>query len=266
MEDRRVGSQPSATVNRVHSERPNGKAVALGMLAIIAVATLAISRCDASPVEAVAAWEGDGFDQGYGFAMAGISFRDGRTISIPLRVTGSYLYYNFGEAGEVIRVSGPGTAGLIGIRSTRPWGTVAALSGGEVRWEKREHEIPGGASVARGGVIAQVEAEFAWSRRLRPFLLANYSGSARYVYGRAGLRWQISNLDWRGPLTWSLGVEGVGQGNGDTDAVQGGATVECALVHSRSTLSLRGGYKDSASSEGGRRHGGYVGVGLYRRF
>jgi hypothetical protein len=240
----------------------------LAATAMIVIAVLSASRCGASPVEGIAGWEGDGFDQGYGFATAGVSFQDGRTISIPLRISGSYLYYNFGEAGEVIRVSGPGTAGLIGIRSTRPWGTIAASSGGEIRWEKREHELPGGtgASVARVGVIAQLETELVWGRRLRPFLLANYSGSARYVYGRAGMRWQISNIDWRGPLTWSLGLEGVGQGNADTDAVQGGATVDCALVRSRISLSLRGGYKDSASSDGGRRHGAYIGGGLYRRF
>jgi hypothetical protein len=268
MEDCGVGRQPGATLNRARSERGRAKAVALTTAVIVAVASLTAPRCDASPLEGIAGWEGDGFDQGYGFAMAGVSFLEGRTISIPLRVNGSYLYYNYGEAGNVIRVSGPGGAGLIGIRGTRPWGTVAALTGGEVRWEKREREIPGGgnASVTRGGIIAQVEGEFAWSPRLRPFLLANYSGSARYVYGRAGLRWQISNIDWRGPLTWSLGIEGVGQGNADTDALQGGATVECSLVPSRVSLSVRGGYKDSASSDGGRRHGAYVGVGLYRRF
>ncbi len=244
------------------------KVVALAATAVAAVAGLAASRCQASPVEGIAGWEGDGFDQGYGFASAGVSFLDGRTISIPLRVNGSYLYYNYDEAGDVVRVSGPGSAGLIGIRCTRSWGTVAALTGGEIRWERREREMPGAtqARVARGGVVAQVEAEIVCSRRLRPFLLANYSGSARYAYGRAGLRWQMTNIDWRGPLTWSLGIEGVGQGNADTDAVQVGATLECALVRSRVSLSARGGYKDGASPDGGRRHGEYVGVGLYRRF
>ncbi len=76
----------------------------------------------------------------------------------------------------------------------------------------------------------------------------------------------MSNLDWRGPITWSLGLEGVGQGNTDTDAVQGGATMECAFIPSRISVGVRGGYKDSASSEGGRRQGGYVGIGVYRLF
>jgi hypothetical protein len=85
-------------------------------------------------------------------------------------------------------------------------------------------------------------------------------------YGRAGLRCQISNLEWRGPTAWSIGVDGVGQGNADTDAIQGGGSLECALVRSRVSLNVRGGYKESASSDGGRRQGGYVGGGIYKRF
>ena len=255
-------------MNRLGSERYWLKTVAVAAVLTGAVAGLTASPSGASSVEGIAGWEGDGFEQGYGFAMAGVSLLKGRAISIPVRVSGNYLYYNYDEAGEVIRVSGPGSAGLIGVRSIRPWGTVAALTGGEIRWERRDRETMGGpgASVARGGIVAQLEGEIARSRRLRPFILANYSGSARYVYGRAGLRWQISNIEWHGPLTWSLGIEGVGQGNADTDAVQGGATVECAFVRSRISLSVRGGYKNSASSDAGRRDGGYLGAGFYRRF
>lgn len=254
----------------MRSEWPIRSAVLLTIAAMAAVAVLAPPRCPASPVDGVAGWEGDSFDQGYGFAMAGLSFGHDRAISVPVHVSASYLYYNYDESREVIRVSGPGGAALFGVRSTRPWGTLTALAGGEIRWERRKHESEGGAgasaSVARGGIVAQIEGELAWSRRLRPFVFANYSGSARYFYGRTGLRWQISNTDWSGPVTWSLGLEGVGQGNADTDAMQGGATVECSLARSRIALSLRGGYKSSASSDGGRRHGGYIGVGLYRRF
>ncbi|PYP40162.1 MAG: hypothetical protein DMD48_04455 [Gemmatimonadetes bacterium] len=205
-------------MNRLGSERYWLKTVTVAAVLTGAVAGLTATPAEASSVEGIAGWEGDGW--------------------------------------------------LIGVRSTRPWGTVAALTGGEIRWERRDRETMGGpgASVARGGIVAQVEGEIACSRRLRPFILANYSGSARYVYGRAGLRWQISNIEWHGPLTWSLGIEGVGQGNADTDAVQGGATVECAFVRSRISLGVRGGYKNSASSDGGRRDDGYLGAGFYRRF
>jgi hypothetical protein len=200
--------------------------------------------------------------------MVGSSVWRSERISLPIRITGNYLYYNYAEGGETIDVRGPGCAAMTGIRTTQAWGSAAALAGGEIRWERRDRSSASGASsvVARGSVVAQIEGDFAWGRRLHPFLLVNYSGSARYTYGRVGLRWQVSNLEWRDPLTWSLGLEGVGQGNSDTDALQVGGAVECVLVRSRISLSVRGGYKDSASSDGGRRGGGYVGMGVYRRF
>jgi hypothetical protein len=243
-------------------------AMAPVLVCTVAMACMGATRCGAGSLEGIGGWEGDGFEQGYGFAMIGGSISASPTLSVPLRVNASYLYYNYADQGAVTRVSGPGGAALFGLRSTRPWGTLAMMTGGEIRWEKRDRDASSiaSAAIARGGAVAQVDGDFAWSKRLRPFLLVSYSSSARYTYGRAGLRWQASNLDWSGPITWSFGFEGVGQGNADTDAVQGGAILECAIVHSRMTLSLRGGYKDSASPDGGRRQGGYVGAGFYRRF
>jgi hypothetical protein len=224
--------------------------------------------CAAATREGIAGWEGDGFDQGYGFAMLGALLPKTERLSFPVRLTGSYLYYNFEEAGETVKVKAPGGAVQFGVRTTRDWGVVTALLGGDLRWETRDRETmprPNSA-VARGGVMAQIDGDLRWSKRLHPFWLVNYSGSAHYVYGRAGLRCQVSNLDWRGPLTWAVGVEGIGQGNPDTDAIQAGGTLECTLVRQGLSLSVRGGYKDSASSDQERRQGGYVGAGLYHHF
>ncbi len=251
------------------AHRRRSRAVALTAAGVLIAACAAATRCEASSIEGIAGWEGDGFDQGYGFATLGGAVSGGAHASFPLRITGSYLYYDYRAAAGAVKVRGPGVGGMAGLRNNaRPWGTISILAGGEVRWERRERQGSSGAgsAVARGGAVAQADGDFTWGRRLHPFLLVNYSGSARYVYGRAGLRWQISNIEWQGPLTWSPGIEGVGQGNADTDAVQAGATVECAVVRSRISVGARGGYKDSASPEGGRRHGAYVGVGLYRRF
>jgi len=243
----------------------------MGRFAILWAAALMLHAavpCAASPLEGIAGWEGDGFEQGYGFAMLGAFLPKSEHVSFPIRMTGSYLYYNFEESGETVKVRAPGGAGQLGVRSTQPWGTVTALLGGDLRWETRDREFTEGpnSAVARGGIMAQVDGDLRWAKRLHPFWLINYSGSAHYLYGRAGLRCQISNLDWQGPIAWSIGVEGIGQGNPDTDAVQGGGTLECALVHSHLSLSARAGYKDSASSDQERRHGGYVGAGVYRHF
>jgi hypothetical protein len=239
---------------------------AAGAGALVAFLLCCGSGVLAGPLEGIAGWEGDGFHQGYGFATAGLLLNERGGLLLPLRVSGSYLYYNYRDGGAEVTVRAPGAAAMLGPRLARSWGSVTLLAGGEVRWERRLQEgtsVPA-AAVARGGAVLQGEGDFRAGRRLRPVALVSYSGSSRYVYGRAALRWQLTNLDWSGPATWLLGVEGVGQGNRDTDAVQGGATVECSL--GRLSLSIHGGYKDSASSDSARRRGGYIGAGIYRRF
>jgi len=240
---------------------------------LLATATLCAAlgwprAAGAGPLEGIAGWEGDGYHQGYGFATAGLLLGDGGHLVVPVRISGSYLYYNFREQGEEVSVRAPGAAGSLGLRLVGEWGTATLLAGGEVRWEQRLRESVStpAASIARGGAVLQAESDLKLSGRLRPFLLFNYSGSSRYLYGRALLRWQCSNLDWQGPASWFVGIEGVGQGNRDTDAFQGGTTVECALTHARLSLSVHGGWKSSASSDSARRDGGYVGAGIYRRF
>jgi hypothetical protein len=219
-------------------------------------------------VEGIAGWEGDAFHQGYGFVTAGLLPSAGRGWVLPVRVTASYLYYDYRTNGVRVAVRSPGVSTALGVRLARSWGTVTLLSGGEVRWERRERGMAPGpaAAVARGGLILQGEADLEVSRRIRQALLLTYSGSSRYLYGRAAMQWQCTNLDWRGPTSWFLGIEGVGQGNHDTDAVQAGGVIECTLVRARLSLSIHGGYKDSAASDSDRRRGGYFGAGLYRRF
>lgn len=254
-------------MNRGFGRFPRRCAATLVFGAIFAVACIDSGRCDAAPLEAVAGWEGDGFEQSYGFVSVGTSIHEGTRTGVPFRVSGSFLRYNYREREETIDVQGPGCSAMTGIRRAGPGGQFAVLAGGEIRWEQRDRTTGSTplATVARGSVVGQFEADFTWGRRLRPFVLVTYSGSARYAYGRTGFRWQATNLDWKGPRTWSLGLEGTGQGNSDTDAIQGGALVECALVRSRLSLSLHGGYKDNAFANG-RRRGGYLGLGAYRRF
>jgi hypothetical protein len=249
------------TVGRIGRRRAAAAACLLAALALF-------SPARAAGVEGIAGWEGDGYDQGYGFAMLGAFLAGGTTVSWPLRISGSYLYYNYADGGATVRVQAPGVAATTGIRWTGARGSIGVAAGGEIRRERREREAtPVTVDVVpRGGFLAQGEGEVAWGRRLHPFFLVSYAGAARYTYGRAGLRCQLSNLDWSGPRVWSLGLEGVGQGNRDTDAFQGGAFVDLALVPSRISVSLHGGFKESAAPDGGRRRGGYLAAGLYRRF
>lgn len=272
MENRGAGSQSGEALS---DSRPCAGPAAPrpgllpALLAVVLIASQAIARPGvAAPVETIGGWEGDSFGQGYGFATLGALLDDGRSISFPVRVTGSYLYYEFEDDGATTRVRAPGAAGLIGIRSNGARATVTLTGGGEARWERRATESGGGfgGAVVRGRGVFEGTAELRVGRRLRPFLLGTYSGSARYLFGRAAIRWQCSNLDWSGPTTWNAGIEATGQGNADTDALQLGGILECAFTRARLSVGVHGGYKSSDSGTGTRRTGGYGGVSLYRRF
>jgi hypothetical protein len=267
MADPRTGRESGSPV-RPAGRRPApgvGRA-AVGALVVGAILVLAaVAR--AGPPEGIAGWEGDSFHQGYGFATLGLS-PGGSHVEFPLRLSASYLYYDYRDGLSRVSVRAPGASLAAGLRSAGRRGSIAMLAGGEVRWERRRTGATRAfaPAVARGGIVLQGEGELRAGRRFRPVVLVSYSGSSRYVYGRSALRWQCGNLDWSGPATWLIGVEGVGQGNRDTDAFQAGATIECSLARAGLSLSLHGGVKSSASTETDRRVGGYLGAGLYRRF
>lgn len=240
----------------------------LGAVASWWIALSSIPTVCAAPFEGIAGWEADGFGQGYGFLTFGTFAGEGGRLSVPIRITASYLYYDYRAGGTDVSVQAPGTSGSLGLRAAPGWGGFTVLVGSELRWERREREGVSGApaAVARGGIVVQGELDAAPSRQLRPSLLASYSGSSRYIYGRALLRWQCSNLDWRGPTTWFLGIEGIGQGNQDTEAAQAGGTLDCTIVPAHLTVGIHGGYKRSESSNAPRREGLYAGAGIYRKF
>jgi|GEM_PF-4766936 len=223
----------------------------------------------AGAFEGIAGWEGDVFEQGYGFVAIGFLSPSGPSSTVFLgRITGSYLYYNYRDASGGVHVQAPGAGLQLGVSKVGPSWAVALLGGGDLRWERRRVETAPefGEAVAKGGATLQGEAYFHIGARIQPSLLVNYSGSARYTYGRALTLWQLSNLHWTAPTAWFVGLEAIGQGNYESDALQVGGVLTCSILRPQLSLSLRGGFKDASDSETARRQGGYVGAGLYHRF
>lgn len=243
------------------------RATLVGWLLLAGVPALSVPTYSAAAtIEGIAGWERGGSKQGYGFLTAGVLTRETGSGALPVRVTGSYLYYEYETAAEQVTVQAPGVSGLSGIRRSGHKGSISLLIGGEVRRERRERELGAGViSVTwRGGVVAQTEGSLSLGS-FQPQGLLVYSGASRYLYGRGLLRWQCTNRSWAGPRTWFLGIEGVGQGNADVHAVQAGIAMDCTFVRPRLNLGLRGGVKRT-SFGGTDRDGGYFGVGLYRAF
>jgi len=219
----------------------------------------------ATPVELIGGWEGDRRAQGYGFVALGTTLPMAPRMALVVRVTGSHLTYAYDSTGAEIHVRSPGLSLLAGPRLTGPRGSLTVLAGGEGRRERRER-----AGLEResdvGGAVVQADGDIAVGRRGRLFALANWSGASDYLYGRAAARRQLNDLSWSGPAVWFAGVEGVLQGNDESDAWQFGGFIECALTRLRASLAAHAGTRSSGSPGGTRRHDGYLGLGLYHRF
>jgi hypothetical protein len=226
----------------------------------------ATARAAEGPIEALGGWEGDSFHQGYGYAGVGWLIPAGPRRVIPVRLSGSYLYYNFRDAGSTTMVESPGVSLLTGIRIAGARGSFTVMGGGEVRRERREKQSAPAITEVSSSGIAQADGDLALGPRWRGFMLVNYSGAAQYVYGRGALRFQFTNLGWQGPTSLFAGIEAVRQGNDETNAAQGGGFFEWNLVRARVSASLHGGYKETWSAGERHRHGSYVGASLYHRF
>jgi hypothetical protein len=237
-------------------------------LATLATLGIAARAAEAGPFELITGWEGDSHVQGYGFVSVRALIPAGAHLTVPLGASGSFLYYTYDSSGASIRVRSPGVSLLTGLRVAGSDGSVSVLGGGEIRRERRETGDPtlSTREETNGGFIVQAEADLALARRWRALALANYAGAARYTYGRGAIRYQASNLDWQGPRSLFLGVEGVRQGNDESDAFQFGGFVECSLVPEHLSLALRSGYKESWSPGEVHRRGGYLGLSAYRAF
>jgi Cellulose biosynthesis protein BcsS len=226
------------------------------------------ARGESAALEGLAGWEGDSHGQGYGFAGLGWLIPAGPKLVVPLRALGSYLYYDFESSGVTTKVRSPGVTLMSGIRFPGARGSLTLLGGGEARREQRTDDTGTGTSETKttSGIVLQADGDRAIGDRWRGFLFANYGGATRYLYGRTAIRRQMTNLEWKRPTSFFLGLEAIGQGNDESDAIQGGAFAEWTLVPHHASLAVRGGYKDNWSPGESHRRGGYLGFSLYHRF
>lgn len=217
-------------------------------------------------IEGLAGWEGDGFGQGYGFVGAGALEPISTRFTLVTRLSASYLYYSFESSGTTTSVVSPGMSAMTGLRTRFARGSAAVLGGYEARWEERRTDAAPDETGVTGGGVVQADADLGLGRRWRGFVFANYAGAARYLFSRVAVRWQATNLEWNDPIAFFIGVEGIGQGNDESVAAQGGPFVEWTFVPQRLSVALRGGYKRSWSPDGPHRRGAYGGLSLYHRF
>jgi hypothetical protein len=244
----------------------SGRRVRLAL--IIAFTLCPATSLRAGVLEGFAGLEGDTRQDGYGFAGVGALLPAGRYLNVPLATSVSYLYYNYDSTGTKISVRSPGASVMTGVRARVPRASISAMAGGEMRREYRDTDTPDAPQSGRTtfGFVVQTYDDVTLARRWQASGFGVYVGAAKYVVGRAAVRYQITNVDWKRRMSSFVGVEGVRQGNDLSDAFQAGGFAELNLVPRQLSLSFHSGYKESWSPGQMHQKGHYFGTGLYCHF
>jgi hypothetical protein len=216
-------------------------------------------------------YEADDNDTSYAFFGPSYNRPLNDNVALRLSVNVNHLKYQFenGEGGTT-EVEAPGISPGVGLRfGNRNWFQVTG--GVSIRDESRRITGAGDTLLSdeddrRTGLFVGADAWYNTSRRSNLHAMVHYGGVSNYLWSRLAGRQQISNFDWRGPVSFYLGAEVVGQGNEDIKSWQVGPILEMALAHTQLSLTARGGYKRSTFDVGEDKSGPYFGVGIWKRF
>ena len=214
------------------------------------VALWILTPTGADAQDLVAGWEGQQ-GRGYTFVAPGFERPTAGANRLAIRVSASYLYYEFGE--DTTEVTSPGAAVSVGYRIVRNRVVASFSPGAEFRRTTRTNAA-GAGTVNEFGPTFQADVFARLADRLRGSVIASYGHANRYVWSRAGLVYELA------PGA-GAGIELTAQGNVDSRVSQAGAVLDFFLPGPAVSLQVRGGV---AASDGDRQP--YFGIGMYRRF
>jgi hypothetical protein len=229
--------------------------------------------------ELIGGFEADTHGTGYGFFGPSYVHPITPGVAWTARVFATYLYYQFDDGIGETKVRSPGVSPAVGLRfgdrnlfglTRGAEGFVGVSAGPEVKWRHEESHRADGTLVEKDttSVGASLGVELytnPTSHNIVQGLFA-YGTADSYAYGQLSFKEQVSNLEWQGPSTVFVGVEGIMQGNKDITSTQGGGLVQVAYNPWDLSLTLRVGYKHSSFVSGPDKTGPYFGIGLYKRF
>jgi hypothetical protein len=233
----------------------------------IVVLALALLRVPAAQAhEFIAGWEG-GPGNGYGFLEPVFSFPDsGLGSAFVIRPAVSYLYYDTVDVTGTTHVTSPGASLGLAYRLSTLRLTLTLGPGFEIRQEHRE--LPDGSvqnDTQRGATFA-ADAFFQATSLTSCSLIASYGEANRYAWGRAGIKRQITNTDFRGHEALSLGLELTEQGNYDVHRDQAGGVLGWEFLKARASVQFRAGASRSRYPNGPSDTHAYFGVGFYHAY
>jgi hypothetical protein len=218
--------------------------------------------------ELIGGYEFDTHDTGYAFFGPSYVHPFQPGVAWTANVFPNFLYYQFDTPAGTTQVRSPGVSSMVGLRfGEKNFFEVGA--GPSVKWRKTAFHPTSGAETEVTdtvvGASAGAQLYVNPSARSNVHAQVNYNTADKYTWGRVGVKGQLNNVNWQGPNTTFLGVEGIGQGNQDITSVQVGGFFEVVHVPTNVSMAFKAGYKRSTFPSAPDKTGPYFAVTFYER-
>jgi Cellulose biosynthesis protein BcsS len=215
--------------------------------------------------EVVTGFEG-GPSSGMAFVSPVFSNPLGTSSAFVIRPTASYLYYEKRNALGETKITAPGASLGLGYRYSDGRFMLAVGPAFEVLWERRKNLLGPDTKDTLVGVMFAGDLSYQATPVTNVNLSASYDQTNQYYWSRAGVKQQVTDLQFDKSWALLLGAEVTGQGDKDVQQLGGGGVVEFAFDKGQTGFQIRGGYSWLSFADHSREARPYLGTGLYHRF
>lgn len=217
----------------------------------------------AAEVSSFAGGEIDGRSQSFSYFGVDVTERVNKTVAVSGRIMPNYLTYKYYSGNTLVEAKSPGLFALAGFKLFWDKTMLGVYGGAEFRNTDLSPDDTN-ASMRGNTTSGLVQGEFdTWlPSRTNIYVFASYSGKSDFLYEKARIKQQITNLDYKRPYTVSVGAE---QFIGRNDDFQGegyGLFIELYNIPTKIAVALRGGFKHDSTFG----NGSYWGLDLYKGF
>jgi hypothetical protein len=191
---------------------------------ILGVVCLAASPAAALEWEALGGASTDFGSSGYAYAGVGIIEPVSERIALRARLMFSYLTYEFLQAGATVDADAWAITPLVGFRyQLTPDMSVSLFGGGQIKRTDFDNQEP---TRNDDGGAAQFEYHYQVTPLADILVLYQYGSGDDSNWGRVAYKREVLKFGSQEEFALGLGAEGIGMGNDDFMAFQGGPLFE----------------------------------------
>jgi hypothetical protein len=233
---------------------------------IVAYSSLVVLLCPPGFATELSLFTGGEIDnraQGFSYLGLDLTKKVYKNISISGRLIPNFLTYKFRSGDNTVRAISPGLYTVAGIKLSWTHTTFGLFGGIEFRNTNLNPDVSNAA--VRGNTLAGlIQGEFdTWlPSRTNLNAFASFSGTDSFLYQRARIKQQITNLDYKKPNTINAGVEEIFGRNPEFQQIGVGLILEIFNIPKWFSFAIRSGYKHDSTFGNGI----YGGLEFYTRF